>query len=52
VLQTAVALSKSSDCDTVWLIGLNVGTGVVWCRKEFQKFGSPLLCTAIQFRKM
>jgi len=33
VLQTAVASLQSPDCDTEWLIGINVATGGVLCRK-------------------
>ena len=33
VLQTAVASLQSADCDTEWLIGINVVTGGVLCTK-------------------
>jgi hypothetical protein len=33
VLQTAVAALQSADCDTEWLICINVVTGGVLCRK-------------------
>ena len=33
MLQTAVGSLQSADCDTEWLIGINVVTGVVLCRK-------------------
>jgi hypothetical protein len=35
VLQTVVGPLQSADCDTEWLIGINVVTGGVLCRKEF-----------------
>jgi len=34
VLQTAVGSLQSADCDTEWLIGTNVVTGGVLCRKR------------------
>jgi hypothetical protein len=34
VLQTTVGSLQLSDCDTEWIICINVGTGVVLCRKE------------------
>jgi len=34
VLQTAVGSLQSPDCDTEWIICVNVGTGWVLCRKE------------------
>jgi hypothetical protein len=33
VLQTAVASLQSPDCDTEWIICINVATGGVLCRK-------------------
>jgi len=33
VLQTAVASLQSADCDTEWLIGINVVTGGALCTK-------------------
>jgi len=33
VLQTAVGSLQSPDCDTAWIICINVGTGVVLRRK-------------------
>ena len=33
MLQTAVGSLQSPDCDTEWLIGINVVTGGVLCRK-------------------
>jgi len=33
VLQTAVASLQSPDCDTEWIIGVNVVTGGVLCGK-------------------
>ena len=33
VLQTAVASLQSADCDTEWLIGINIVTGGVLCTK-------------------
>ena len=33
VLQTAVASLQSADCDTEWLIGINLVTGGVLCTK-------------------
>jgi hypothetical protein len=33
VLQAAVGSLQSADCDTEWLIGINVVTGGVLCRK-------------------
>ena len=33
MLQTAVGSLQSADFDTEWLIGINVVTGGVWCRK-------------------
>jgi len=34
VLQTAVACLQSPDCDTEWLIGINVANVGILCRKE------------------
>ena len=34
VLQTAVAYLQSPDCDSEWLIGTNVATGGILCRKR------------------
>ena len=34
VLQTAVGSLQSPDCDTEWMICINVGTGGGLCRKE------------------
>jgi hypothetical protein len=33
-LQTAAASLQSADCDTEWLIGINIVTGGVLCRKR------------------
>ena len=45
MLQTAVGSLESADCDTEWLIGINVVTGGVLFRKNFQEFRDPLLST-------
>jgi len=34
VLQTAVGSLQSPDCDTEWIICVNVGTGGGLCRKR------------------
>jgi hypothetical protein len=34
VLQRAVGCLQSADCDTEWLIGINVGSGGFLCAAE------------------
>ena len=34
MLQTAVGSLRSADCDTEWLIGINVVTGEVLCAAD------------------
>ena len=38
VLQTAVGSLQSADCDTEWLIGINVVTGGVLCAADSSWF--------------
>ena len=38
MLQTAVGSLQSADCDTEWLIGINVVAGVVVCAADSSWF--------------
>ena len=38
MLQTAVGSLQWTDCDTEWLIGINVVTGVVLCAADSSWF--------------
>ena len=38
MLQTAFGSLQSADCDTEWLIGINVVTGGVLCAKDSSWF--------------
>jgi hypothetical protein len=45
VLQIAVGSLQSADCDTEWLIDINVVTGGILCRKKIVRISCSLLST-------
>ena len=51
VLQTAVASLQSADCDTEWLIGINVVTGGVLCRKRIIRIYGSLAVDIVWVHK-
>ena len=52
MLQTAVGSLQSADCDIEWLIGINVVSGGVLCRKQIVRIYGSLLSTYIGFIKL